>query len=132
DAASAAIYGSRAASGVILITTKSGKNNEKPQVRLSSYVGVQSLARTYDIIDDSAEYMELWNQSLVNQGSSPILSENVIRDFRNNNDPYLYPLINFFDEVYRNALIVENNLSVSGGSAESKYFVSLNHLKQDG
>lgn len=132
DAASAAIYGSKAANGVILITTKDGGYNEKPQVRLSSYVGAQSLASTYDIIDNSAEYMGLWNQALINKGSDPIFPEDVIADFRNNNDPYLYPNTNFFDEVYRTAIISEHNLSVSGGSEDSKYFFSLNRLDQEG
>jgi TonB-linked SusC/RagA family outer membrane protein len=132
DAASAAIYGSRAANGVILITTKSGEYNQKPKVRLSSYIGFQSLARKYDIIDNSAEYMGLWNQALVNRGSDPIFSEEVINNFKNNNDKYLYPNTNFFDEVYRTAVMAEQNVSISGGSGESKYFFSLNNLKQNG
>lgn len=132
DAASAAIYGSKAANGVILITTKSGRYNQKARINLSSYAGYQSLARKFDIIDNSVEYMELWNQALANKGSSPIFPESVIDDFRNNSDPYLYPNTNFFEEVYRSALISEHNLSVSGGSDNTKYFVSINGLQQNG
>ncbi|SHG62118.1 TonB-linked outer membrane protein, SusC/RagA family, partial [Fodinibius roseus] len=132
DAASAAIYGSKAANGVVLVTTKSGEYDEQPQVRLSSYIGFQSLARTYDIIDNSAEYMGLWNQALINQGSDPIFPETVINDFRNNSDPYRYPNTNFFEEVYRTAVINKQNISISGGSESVRYFLSLNRLNQEG
>lgn len=132
DAASAAIYGSRAANGVVLITTKSGAQTESPQVSFSSYVGFQSLARTYDIIDNSVEYMEMWNQGLINTGSDPIFPEQTINEFRNNDDPYLYPNTNFFDEVYRTASISEHNLSVSGGSENSSYYLSFNYMDQEG
>lgn len=132
DAASAAIYGSRAANGVVLITTKSGSHTGAPQVRLISYVGSQSLARTYDIIDNSAEYMDMWNQALINTGSDPIFPQDVINDFNNNSDPYLYPNTNFFDEVYRAAPISEHNLSISGGSENSSYYLSFNRMNQRG
>ena len=131
DAASSAIYGSRAANGVVLITLKSGSFNEKARINLSSYVGLQSLGRRYEIIDNSVEYMNLWNQALVNQGGSPLFPDQVIDDFRNN-DPYLYPNTNFFDEVFKTAPISEHNVSISGGSEKGKYYVSLNYLDQGG
>ena len=132
DAASSAIYGSRAANGVVLITLKSGKFNEETRVNFGSYVGLQSLGRRYDLIDNSVEYMNMWNQALVNRGGSPLFPDNVINDFKNNNDPYKYPNTNFFDEVFKTAPITEHNLSVSGGSEKGKYYVSFNYLNQDG
>jgi TonB-linked SusC/RagA family outer membrane protein len=132
DAASSAIYGSRAANGVVLITLKSGEFGEKARVNIGSYYGQQSLGRRYDLIDNSAEYMEMWNTALENQGGSPLFPENVINDFRNNNDPYRYPNTNFFDEVFKTAPITEHNLSINGGSEQTKYYISLNYLNQDG
>lgn len=132
DAASSAIYGSRAANGVILITLKSGKFNDETRVNFGSYVGVQSLGRRYDLIDNSAEYMNMWNQALVNRGGTALFPDNVINDFKNNNDPYKYPNTNFFDEVFKSAPISEHNLSVNGGSEKGRYYVSLNYLNQDG
>ncbi|WP_291368641.1 TonB-dependent receptor [Cyclobacterium sp.] len=132
DAASAAIYGSRAANGVVLITLKSGKFGEQTRVSIGSYVGQQSLGRRYDIIDNSVEYMGMWNQALMNQGGSPLFPESVIDEFRNNDDPYQYPNTNFFDEVFKTAPITEHNLSVSGGSEQTKYYISMNYLNQDG
>lgn len=132
DAASAAIYGSRAANGVILITTKSGSYNQKAQVSLSSYVGVQSLGRHYKIIDNSVVYMNLWNQALINQGGDKLFPDSLINAFKNNDDPYKYPNANFFDEVFKKAPVTEHNLSIHGGSENTKYYMSLNYLYQDG
>ncbi|MEX2592861.1 MAG: TonB-dependent receptor [Anditalea sp.] len=132
DAASAAIYGSKAANGVILITTKMGKHNEKMQVNINSYVGVQKLGRRYDVIDDSAEQMDLTNLALANEGASPLFSEKLISDFRNSNDPYKYPSTNWFDELFRSASIHEHNVSISGGSSQTSSFLSLNYLNQEG
>lgn len=132
DAASSAIYGSKAANGVILITLKSGSYNGKTQVKLSSYVGSQSLGRRYNIVDNSVDYMNLWNQALINQGGSKLFPDDVIDGFKNNNDSYTHPNTNFFDEVFRTAPISEHSLSVSGGSEKTKFFMSFNYLDQDG
>lgn len=132
DAASAAIYGSKAANGVVLITTKSGKFNEAPKINISSYVGSQKLAQQYDIIENSAEYMDLWNQALVNAGGSDLFPSTLIDAYRQNNDPYKYPNVNFFDEIFKTAMIQEHNVSVRGGSANSRYYISGNYLDQDG
>jgi TonB-linked SusC/RagA family outer membrane protein len=132
DAASAAIYGSKAANGVILITTKMGKYDEKMQVNINSYVGVQSLGRRYDVIDNSAEHMELSNLALANEGSAPLFSDDLILAFRNGNDSYKYPNTDWFDELFKTATIQEHNVSVRGGSAQTSSFLSFNYLNQEG
>lgn len=132
DAASAAIYGSKAANGVVLITTKMGKTNEKMKVNVSSYVGVQSLGRKYDMIDNSAEYMQLWNKALGNDGKNPLYPDYLINAFKSGNDPYKYPNTNWFNTLFKNALIQEHNLSIQGGTAQSSSFLSFNYLNQDG
>lgn len=132
DAASAAIYGSKAANGVVLVTTKMGKKNEKTQIELNSYIGFQQLGRHYDLVTNSAEHMTIVNSALENNGSSPLFPESMISAFANGNDPYKYPNTDWYDEVFRNALITGHNLSVRGGSDKLASFVSLNYLKQDG
>jgi TonB-linked SusC/RagA family outer membrane protein len=132
DAASAAIYGSKAANGVVLITTKGGKFDEKTSVNFTSYFGSQKLVKKYDLIENSVEYMNMWNQALTGAGGSKLFPDNVIDGFRNNSDPYKYPNVNFFDEVFRSAPVSEQNLSVKGGSAKSKYYMSVNYLDQKG
>lgn len=132
DAASAAIYGSKAANGVILITTKQGRNNEKMEVNLSSYMGVQSLGRRYDLINNSAESMKLSNQALVNGGSSPVFPDNVVSAFESGTDKYKYPNTDWFNELFKPAIIQEHNVSIRGGSQQTSSFLSFNYLNQDG
>lgn len=132
DAASAAIYGSKAANGVILVTTKMGTHNEKTQVNFNTYVGVQTLGRRYDLITNSAESMELINKALVNESSSPLFPESMIDAFRTGADKYKYPNTDWFESLYENALIHEHNLSIRGGTQKSTAFLSFNYLGQDG
>lgn len=132
DAASAAIYGSKAANGVILITTKTGKKEEDMQVTLSSYYGIQSLGRRYNLVTNSAEHMRITNQALVNEGGSPLFAESLISQFENGTDKYKYPNTDWYDILFENAPIQEHNLSVRGGTNKSTSFLSFNYMNQDG
>lgn len=132
DAASAAIYGSKAANGVVLITTKMGGFDDGAKINLSSYIGTQSLTQHYDIIENSAEYMGLWNQALVNAGGSELFPQSLIQEYQSNSDPFTHPNVNFFDEVFRSSMIQEHNLSVRGGSEKVRYYISGNYLDQGG
>lgn len=85
DAASAAIYGSRAANGVVLVETKRGEG-DKVSINYNGYFGVKQLGKRYDIIADSPEYMRLWNRAFVNSGSDPLFPEEVIRGFETGTD----------------------------------------------
>src|SRR5690606_32282057 len=98
--------------GVILVVTKTGDLNSKPQVSLSSYYGIQSIGLEYDYLINSATWMELWNRAQVNSNRPITFPENVIDDFRNNSDPYLYPNTNFSDFIFRKAPVVNTNLSI--------------------
>jgi TonB-linked SusC/RagA family outer membrane protein len=132
DAASAAIYGSKAANGVILVTTKTGRKDEKMQVSLSSYVGVQSLGRRYDVITNSAEQMRLTNQAFINEGSSAYYPDYLITAFENGTDPYKYPNTDWFEVLFKDAFIQEHNVSITGGSSQISSFLSFNYLSQKG
>jgi TonB-linked SusC/RagA family outer membrane protein len=132
DAASAAIYGSKAANGVVLITTKMGKSGEKMQVNLNSYFGMQSLGRRYDVINNSAEHMRMSNLALANEGASPLFPDNMISGFENGTDPYKYPNTDWFDVAFESAPVQEHNLSIKGGTERSTTFLSVNYLNQDG
>lgn len=131
DAASAAIYGSRAANGVILIETKKGEG-DKVTVNYNGYFGVQQLGRRYDLVSDSPEFMRLWNSAYTNSGKSPLFPEETIQAFEIGNDPYKYPSTNYFDEVFHNAFTTQHNLSVAVGNKKSSTFVSLAYLKNNG
>ena len=132
DAASAAIYGSRAANGVVLVTTKQGSYDSEPQLSYDGYYGVQRLGQRYDIIENSAEFMGMWNTAVVNSGGDPVFPDEVIENFRTGGDSHRYPNTNFFDAVFQTAPITEHNLSVSGGSENYNYYLSANYLSQEG
>lgn len=72
------------------------------------------------------------NQALVNGGENPLFSETLISNFANGTDPYKYPNTDWYDSLYRNALITGHNLSIRGGSEKLSSFLSLNYLSQEG
>lgn len=125
DAASAAIYGARAANGVILITTKKGSQNEKPQLQLSGMFGMQRPTRLPNPAN-SWEYAELRNEALVNSGMQPQFSPDEIRSFRENG-----PNSRWLADLFRNDALQQNyNASVSGGGEASSYFLSGGYVNQ--
>lgn len=131
DAASAAIYGSKAANGVILITTKSGKSGE-PVVSYTTDVGWQRPTELPDYLG-SYDYARLYNEALVNNGKSPKFTDNDIELFRNGTDPFGHPDTDWQDLLYQGSgFLITNNLGVSGGSEFTKYRASINHQKQEG
>ena len=132
DAASAAIYGSKAANGVVLITTKMGASNEKMQVNINSYVGVQSLGRHYNTINNSVQSMELTNAGMRNVGSSQLFPQPLIDAYKSGTDKFKYPNTDWFKEVFDNALIQENTLSVSGVTGKTSTYLSFNNLNHNG
>ncbi|WP_341834596.1 TonB-dependent receptor [Chitinophaga pollutisoli] len=131
DAASAAIYGSRAANGVVLITTKKGKKGV-PQVVFNSYIGKQSATALPDFLP-SWQAASLYNQALVNEGGQPRYSQEEINKFRDGSDPYKYPNTDWLDIAYQGSGLQQNYyLGVSGGTDKSQYAFSLGMFDQDG
>ncbi|MEN8117098.1 MAG: TonB-dependent receptor [Bacteroidota bacterium] len=133
DAASSAIYGSRAANGVILVTTKKGKAG-KLRVNYDAYAGAQKATRLTDYVTNSVQFMELYNKALLNENPSatPLYSQSIIDEFRTGTDPYLYPNTDWNDEMYSVAGIQSHNVRVSGGNDQTNYSFSLGYIDQDG
>ncbi len=131
--ASAAIYGSRAANGVILITTKKGRG--KAKVNYNYYYGKQSPTVMPDAVWDPIVYMKMFNQAALNEGmSKPIFSDEEIMEYELGMkiDPYTYPAINWFDRILNPGTIQKHDLSVSGSSEKVRYRLSLGYLSRDG
>lgn len=133
--ASAAVYGSRAANGVILVTTKRGKTG-KPTVSYSFNQGFSSPTRLPDMAD-AATYATIRNeiQYYGNKagGMNQIYSDDQIRKFRDGSDPLNYPNTDWQKETLKKtALQSQHSLSVNGGSDNVRYYVSLGMIKQDG
>ena len=118
DASAAAIYGSRAANGVVLITTKGGRKEMPTTVTVDAYAGVQTVAKKLDVMDGN-QYRDFCKLNNINQ-SVPELTgwQGKGTDWQ--------------DELFQQALISKVNLNVSGGSKTSTFNVSGSYTKQDG
>ncbi len=126
DAGSAAIYGSRSANGVILVTTKKGSATGKPVVRLNSQVGYQDPDILYQPVKGWQNAMYR-NQANMNVGSSPTFTPAQIRDlYDHQSEEYWY-----FNEIMEKGLQQNYNLNVSGGSGNTTYMVSAGYFNQE-
>lgn len=134
DAASAAIYGSRAANGVILITTRRG-SERAPRVTYSGNVSFETVAKRLNLVTDYADFMEIQNAGLIANGQAPRFSQGKIDEWRNDagRNPTIYPNTDWQDHIYRNPSVVQNhNLAVTGGSRTVAYNISLGYVNNPG
>jgi TonB-linked SusC/RagA family outer membrane protein len=120
DASSTAIYGSRGANGVIIVTTKKGKSG-KNSVTFDAYWGIQNIYKKYDLLD-SRSFEMLANEALVNSGGAPIYNESL--------NP---PTTDWQDLTSNdNALTQNYQLTVSGGNEKTTFLTSFNYFDQEG
>ncbi|MDR3261435.1 MAG: TonB-dependent receptor [Tannerella sp.] len=134
DAASSAIYGSRAANGVILVKTKSGKKGDFV-VDYNNYFGAQRATYLPKFVYDPILFMETRNQAQLNEGKLvPDYPQEVIDEYREGmkTDPVIYPQNNWLDIMYNDAFIMEHNLRFSGGDNKYNYSLSLGYGSQNG
>lgn len=130
DAASASIYGSRAANGVILVTTKRGKEG-KVKLSYDGSVGIQDRAVKPKAVS-AREYMTMVNEALTNAGNQPKWSEEDMLAMERGDDPYNYSYTNYIDEVYKSTYITQHTVNLNGGSEIGRYLVSFDYLDQPG
>jgi len=122
DASAAAIYGTRAANGVVLITTKKGKEGST-QVSYSTFAAIQSPSYKFDVLN-ATQYMQMINDISKDSGKTLPYTTDQIASAGSGTD--------WQNELFRNALATNHQLSFSGGSKQSKYYASLGYLDQDG
>ncbi|MDO5524298.1 MAG: TonB-dependent receptor plug domain-containing protein, partial [Bacteroidia bacterium] len=126
DAGSAAIYGSRSANGVILVTTKKGVRAVKPNVTLNSMVGYQNPHILFQPVEGWQNAMYR-NQANMNVGSAPAFTPAQIRDlYEHQSEEYWY-----FNRIMQKGLHQNYNLNVSGGGENTTYMVSAGYLNQE-
>jgi len=131
DAASTAIYGSRAAAGVILITTKSGKTG-KPRVNYEGWTGITNAVRLPDLLD-AEQFMLIKNEAVLNNKTlSGSATAPAASFFPTYNADGSMVNTNWLDEVYQTGISQNHTLNVSGGSETTKYYFSTNYSKQHG
>ncbi|WP_418892549.1 SusC/RagA family TonB-linked outer membrane protein [Limibacterium fermenti] len=133
DAASASIYGSRAANGVILITTKQGKSG-KISINYDAYYAAQRVAHLMPFVSNSVEWMGLINEGAKNSKQAQIYSDENIQLWKEhaNDDPILWPNSSWNDGVFRTANTMNHNISASGGTDKLNSFVSFNYANNPG
>ena len=130
--ASAAIYGARSANGVILVTTKRGKYNERPKVSFSYDLGLQQPTRMVKLAD-AVLYTTAYNKSLAISGSAPVYNDAQIQHYIDQDDPINYPNTDWLGEIVKPVSAQHKyGVSINGGSERAAYFVQFNGQYQDG
>ena len=134
DAASASIYGNRAANGVILVKTKDGAKNVS-KIEYNCSFGIQNVTCLPDLLKDPVEFMKWRNQAQENAGKTTHdYSDDLIEEYDKGRytDPYTYPQNDWLDIMFDPAFMQEHNLRVSGGNESMNYAVSAGYLEQNG
>lgn len=129
DAASAAIYGFKASNGVILITTKRGKEG-KPTVRYTGNVGFQKPTNLIERMS-SYDYARLFNKSMEEAGMEPRFTAEEIQKFKDGTDPN-YPNTDWYDLILKTGFQHSHNVNISGGTENFKFMGSVGYLGQSG
>jgi len=131
DATATAVYGSRGANGVLLITTKRGVVG-KPKVNFRTEAASSTPLRVEKVID-GYEFALLVNESRSNKGELPKYTPAEIQKFKDGSDPYAYPSVNWYDVVFRDHTSqAMANLGIQGGSENVQYYVNLGYTLQQG
>jgi TonB-linked SusC/RagA family outer membrane protein len=120
DASSEAIYGIRAANGVVLITTKKGRNSARAVVNYNGYIGSQVVTNEVKMAS-GPQYAQMVNELDAIGGTAPRYD-----------DPAKYGTTDWYHQILRSAITTNHQVSVSGGSERSTYNFSLGYLLQDG
>lgn len=132
DAASASIYGSRAANGVLLVTTKSG-SGEGFHIEYNFTTAIHTPTKLFDLVTDSAEYMELWNEAKNNTGiTSGLYPQSEIDAYRNATDRVEFPNADWVDIAFNPSIVQNHYLSVNGSKGGTNYNLSVGLVDQEG
>ena len=121
DASATAIYGSRGANGVVIITSKRGKKGQKGKIEVSGFFGVQSATKQYEMLD-AKQYAEVANEWLVDNGQQPFFDVDEVQS----------PGTNWQDLIFQNSPIHNHTITFSGSSENTRYSLSGNYYEQEG
>ena len=145
DAASCAIYGNRAANGVILITTKDGsKKKDSFSITYSGIVAANTPMNTYEAVSDYADYMSIMNESAENINATAPFSSAMIQLWREKSKKpneisesgypnYIaYPNTDWFDAIYRVGVMQNHNVTATGSSQKTNYLLSVSYQDNPG
>ena len=131
DAASAAIYGSRGANGVIVVKTKKGKGGGF-NLSYNYNIGFQSATALPDLVTNSAQFMELSNEARLNSGLQPLYTQSQIDLYKNATDRIKYPNHNWLNDVFRTSTVQNHYLNINGGREGTTYSLGVGLSNQNG
>ena len=134
DASSSAIYGSRGANGVILVTTKKGKAG-KMKIEYDVNYGIAKATKLFQTVTNSVQYMEMYNQARINSGlpdTTQLYSQADINAYATHPNSSLYPNTNWLNYIFRTAPTQTHNLTFSGGNDKTTYDVNLGYSDEQG
>ena len=130
DATATALYGSRGANGVMIVTTKSGRNLEKAAINIRLENTYNTPTQVPEFVD-GVRYMEMFNEAVTTRGTGEVLyPQNKIDGTRMGLNPYAFPNVDWYDEMFKSGAMSQNlNVNVRGGGKKMDYFssVSVNH-----
>ncbi|WP_082893578.1 SusC/RagA family TonB-linked outer membrane protein [Rufibacter ruber] len=131
DASATAVYGVRGANGVILITTKSGTMG-KPKFNIRYNEGITTFTKV-PAFANGVTYMQMANEALTNRGGQPRYTEETIQATRNQTDPYLYPNVDWYKELFNKWGSTRRvNMNINGGSDKVNYYVATSFYDEKG
>lgn len=127
DASATAIYGARGANGVMLVTTKTGKENEKTRINITMENSFNK-PMNFPTFVNGATWMEMYNEAQITRApeNTPKYSEQDIYNTRNHLNKYIYPDVNWKDVIFENMNMNQRaNVNISGGGSKASYYMSL-------
>jgi len=131
DASTTAIYGVKGANGVLIIRTRRGASGT-PQVNVRVESGFNSPTRVPKFLN-AYESAKLVNEAYLNDGLQPMFTDVQLEHYRTQDDPYVYPDVNWYDVIFKNGSLQANtNVDISGGTEAVKYFISAGAFTQNG
>ena len=132
DATATALYGSRGANGVMLITTKNGRDSEKMTINLRAEFGASAPTRVPKVAD-GITYMETFNEARTTRGEKPYYSNEKIMGTKLGLDPYVYPNVDWYDMLFKDCTFNQNfNFNMTGGAKKIDYFLNASVYNENG
>ena len=132
DATATALYGSRGANGVMIITTKNGRDSEKMTINLRAEFGASAPTRVPKGAD-GVTFMETYNEACATRGENPRYSREKIMGTKLGLDPYVYPNVDWYDMLFKNSTFNQNfNFNMTGGAKKIDYFLNASAFNENG
>ena len=132
DATATALYGSRGANGVMINTTKNGRDSEKMTINLRAEFGASAPTRVPKVAD-GITYMETFNEARTTRGETPYYSNEKIMGTKLGLDPYVYPNVDWYDMLFKDCTFNQNfNFNMTGGAKKIDYFLNASVYNENG